>query len=164
MQDVELALFNREFDVLWLLEVVLQFFAHFDQLLVDVRHFVDKRVDMVRRSLTRHNVLTLRVNKVIAVQSLFTCLRVASEHYAGAAVASRVAKDHRDNGDRRAASHVRSDVILLAIFYCALASPRTEHRVDGELQLFVRVRRKLFARIFAKRLERICHSLDHFGA
>src|SRR5215211_2478505 len=48
LKEIKPPHFYRKLDILWFFKVVLKLFSHFNQLLIYIWHFADKRVDMVR--------------------------------------------------------------------------------------------------------------------
>ena len=99
LQHVQLALLDREFDVLRILVVLLKHRHRFQQLLAGsdqtcIRLF-GQIVQVLRSSDTGNNVFTLSVNKVFAHWLGFASRTVASKGNASSTVVAHVSKHHR---------------------------------------------------------------------
>ena len=166
LEHPEFAVLNREFDVLHVLEVLLQVALNFVQLLVNRRHdLFERRVfraalllgdvlghgpalrafdgDLLRGADAGHDVLALRVDQVLAVEEVFTRRGVAREGYARRRVGAHVAEYHGLHGNGR--SPLCGDVVELAVEDGALVHPRAEHGAYGSPELIPRACREILA-------------------
>ena len=142
LQAVERAALDGELEVLHLAVVPLEAVAQVHELRVDRRHLHRQVGDRLRRADARHHVLALRVGQVLAVDLVLAGGRVAREAHARGAVVAHVAEHHGDDVHRRAVRHGGRDLEFAAVVDGALAHPRVEHRLDGDLELLVRVGRE----------------------
>ena len=106
LQDIELALLDRELDVLHVRIMAFQPLADLDQLPVGVRHrlFHRRQValalqarglgQVLRRADARDDVLALGVDQVLPVEGVLAGRRVAGEGDPGRAVVAHIAKHH----------------------------------------------------------------------
>eukprot|EP00982_Pelagococcus_subviridis_P013843 31285-Pelagococcus_subviridis.AAC.9 len=95
LQHVQLALLDRELDVLHVFVVLLEELRVSNQVVVRLRERVLHREDVLRRSNPRDDVLPLRVDEVLAVQKVLARARVPREAHARAAGVSHVPEHHR---------------------------------------------------------------------
>ena len=121
--------------------------VQFDQLAVDLRHFLFHLGDGLGRADAGHHVLALGIDEVFAVDQVLAGAGIAREAHAGAGVVAHVAEHHGADVDRRAVGLLLGDLELLAVIHRALAHPGAEHRADGDFQLFVRVLRERLAAV-----------------
>ena len=142
LQHPELAVLNGEFDVLHVAVVVFERFAHAAQIGGRFGHNARKFGNRFWRTDTRHNVLALSIDKELAIKSFFARRWIAREGYAGRAVITKIAKDHRLNVNCRAPR--MGYLVKLAIRNRAIVVPRTEHRSNGAPQLFEWLSGKFF--------------------
>ena len=95
LQHKQLAVFNREFDVLHVTVVVLQDRLDFEQLFVNsfvpLRHFAD----WLRRANTGNDVFALCVNQKLTVELVLAGRRVPSKCHARARIVAHVSISHR---------------------------------------------------------------------
>ena len=166
LEHPQLAVLNRELDVLHVLEVLLQVALNLVQLLVNRRHdLFERRVfraalllgdvlghgpalrafdgDLLRGADAGHDVLALRVDQVLAVEEVFTRRGVAREGYARRRVGAHVAEYHGLHGNGR--SPLCGDVVELAVEDGALVHPRAEHGAYGSPELIPRACREILA-------------------
>jgi len=81
------------------------------------------------------------VDEVFAVEGLLAGVRVAGERDAGPRVVPHVAEDHGHDVDGSA--EVVGDLLAVAVVVGALAEPRGEDGLDGQVQLLVGIGREL---------------------
>ena len=143
LEHVQLAALDRELEVLDVAVVALQLLPDALELVVHRRHVALELADLGRRADARHHVLALGVGQVLAVQLLLAGVGVARERHAGAGVVAHVAEDHRHDVDGGA--EVVGDLLAVAVVVGALAEPRREDGLDGEVQLLQRVGREVAA-------------------
>ncbi len=93
------------------------------------------------------DVLALGVDEVLAVEDALAGVRVAGERDAGAGVVAHVAVDHRHDVDGGA--EVVGDLLAVAVVVGALAEPRGEDRLDGQVELLGRLGREVAAGVLA---------------
>ena len=141
LEHVQLAALDRELEVLDVAVVPLELLADALELAVDLGHVGLHLGDLGRGPDAGHDVLALGVGEVLAVERLLAGVRVAGERDAGAGVVTHVAEDHGHDVDRRA--QVVGDVLVVPVVHRALAEPRREDRLDGEVELLVRVAREV---------------------
>ena len=147
LEHVELAALDRELEVLDVAVVLLELLADPHELAVDGGHVGLHLADLGGRPDARHDVLALGVGEVLAVQDLLARVRVAGEGDAGPRVVAHVAEDHGHDVDRR--PQVMGDVLVVAVVHGALAEPAGEDRLDGQVELLVRVAREVAAGVRA---------------
>ena len=140
LQNVKAVVFDRELEVLHVLEMFFEKRAHFHQRLVRGRHFLGELGDRVRRAHARDHVFALRVDQIFAVENFFAAGRIARERDAGRARVAHVAEDHRLHIDRRAP--VVRNAVFPAINNRAVVLPRTEDGADRAPKLGARILRK----------------------
>src|SRR3954467_12389965 len=83
LQDVKAVVFDRELEVLHVLEMLLEQRTHLHERRVRGGHFLREISDRVRGSNTGHDILALRVDQVFAVEDALAAGRIAREGYAG---------------------------------------------------------------------------------
>ncbi len=141
LEHVELALLDRELDVLHLAVVALEALDRGDELVVGVGHQLVHARDRLGRADAGDDVLALRVLEELAVQRVLAGRGVAAEADAGAGALAAVAEHHlADVGGR---PEVVGDVVRAAVDVRARRSPRAEHRRDREPQLLARLLREV---------------------
>ena len=112
---------------------------------------------MQRRADAGHDVLALGVGQVLAEEHLLARVGVAREGDARARVVAHVAEDHGHDVDRGA--QVVADLVVLAVVVRALAEPRCEDGLDGQVELLVRVGRKVPAGLRLDHCQELGHQL-----
>ena len=135
LEHVQAATLDRELQVLDVAVVLLELLADGHEVVVDLRPELAHLGDLDGRPDAGHDVLALRVGQELALQLLATVDRVAGEGDARARVIAHVAVDHRHHVDGRA--QVVGDVLVLAVVAGALAEPRGEHGLDGQIELLL---------------------------
>ena len=150
LEHEELAVFDRELEVLHLVEMLFQRGADIFQFAIGLGHFLLKRGDGIGRADAGDDIFALRVDEIFAVKNFFAGGRVAGEGDAGAAFGAGVAEDHGLDVDG-GAPFVR-DVIFLAVNDGAFVVPRAEDGPDGAAQLLVRIAREIAAGAVAHQL------------
>ncbi len=143
LQDEQLALFDREFQVLHVAVMVFQHRADLNQFFVCVRHHLSHLGDLQRCADTGHDVLALRVHQELAVENVFAGRCVTREGDAGAAVVTHVAENHGLDVDR--GTPVFRDAVDAAVLDRARVHPGIEHGVDRQAKLLTRTNRKITA-------------------
>ena len=166
LEHPEFAVLNREFDVLHVLEVLLQVVLDFVQLLVNLGHHLfergELRLALLLRNLLGHgpalrtldgdllrgadagyDVLALGVDQVFAVEEVLTRCGVAREGYARRGILSHVAEYH--GLYRYGRAPLGGDVVEFAVEDGAFVHPRAEHGADGSPQLVPRTGREILA-------------------
>ena len=152
LQDVKAIVFNRELEVLHVLEMLFQNRADLHQLFMCSRHFLRKIGNRMGRAHARDDIFTLRVDQIFAVKNFFAAGRVARERHAGRARLPHVAKHHGLHTHRLAP--IVGNPVFSAVHNRAIVHPRTEHGTNCAPQLFVRLLRKRFSRaLFDQRFE-----------
>ena len=145
LQAVERALLDGELEILHFVVMRLQPVVQFDQLAVDLRHFLFHLGDRLGRADARHHVLALGIDQIFAVDHVLAGAGIAREAHAGAGIVAHVAEHHGADVDRGAVGHVLGDLELLAVVHRALAHPGTKHRAHRDFELLVGVLRKWLA-------------------
>ena len=143
LEHVEVLVLDRELHVLHVFIVIFQSVADLLELLVHFGHDLFHLVDGHRGADTGNDVLALRVHEELAHELLFARCRVARERNARTGGVAHVAERHHLHVDSGAPA-VR-DVVLHTIVVGAGVVPRTEDRLDGAEQLFLRVGREFRA-------------------
>ena len=143
LQNVEPGFFDRELEVLHVLEMLLEDLAHLHQRLVRGRHFLRQVRDRMWRAHAGDDVFTLRVDQIFAVKNFFAAGRIARERNARRARLAHVAKHHCLHVDGRAP--IVRDSIFTPINNGAVVHPGTENSADRSPHLLLRVLRKRFA-------------------
>ena len=166
LEHPELAVLDRELDVLHVGEVLLQVVLDLVELGIDRGHHLLERGvlrgavllgdvlrlgpalrtldgDLLRGADAGHDVLALGVDEILAVEDVLARGGVAREGYAGGRVAAHVTEDHRLHRDCRAP--LGGDVVELAVEDGALVHPRAEDGADGAPELIPRVGREVLA-------------------
>ena len=166
LEHPQLAVLDRELDVLHVLEILLQVVLDLIEFLVNHRHDLFERGvfraavflgdvlcgrpalrpfegDLLRGADAGHDVLALGVDEVFAVEEVFTRRGVAREGYARRRVAAHVAEYHGLYGHGR--SPLGGDVVELAVEDGAVVHPRTEYGAYGAPELIPRACREILA-------------------
>ena len=128
---------ERELDVLYVLEVILELRAQPLQLAVDLGEpscATFHRRDRFGRTCAGDDVFALRIGEDVAVR------RVARERDARGAVVAHISEDHRLHVDR--GSPVVGNAVEFAIGDGALVVPREEHGADRSPELLLRIIRE----------------------
>ncbi len=141
LEHVEPAPLDRELEVLDVLVVLLEALADALELGIRLRHLVAQAADRLRRPDPRHDVLALRVGEVLAVEHRLAGVRVAGEGHAGPGIVAHVPEHHGHDVDGR--PEVVRDLLVVAVVARALSEPAGEDGLDGEVQLLVRIGRKV---------------------
>ena len=122
LEHPQLSLLDREFDVLWILVVSLQPGHDFEQvpmrLLPSPSRLVWHIIKRLGRSDTRHDVLTLRIDEVLAHRFRFAGRSVTREGDAGSAFLAHVTEDHGAN--IHSCAHQAGDFVDLPVLGCTL--------------------------------------------
>ena len=145
LEEIELALLDRELDVLHVAVVLLEALDRLHQLVEGLGHPLLHRLERLRRADAGDNVLPLRVGEELAVQAALAGGRIAREENAGAAVVAPVAEDHLHDVDRSA--EVVGDALRGAVDLRARRVPGFEDGADGAAQLLARVGGEQTARL-----------------
>ena len=166
LEHPELAVLDRELDVLHVGEVLLEVVLDLVELLVYLGHHLLERGilglalllgdvlglgpalrtldgDLLRGADAGHDVLALSVDQVFAVEDVLTRCGVAREGHAGCGVVAHVAEYHGLH--RYGGTPLGGDVVELAVEDGALVHPRAEHGADGAPELIPRVGREVLA-------------------
>ena len=145
LQHPQVTFLDGEFDILHILEVILQFQADIVQLLIYIRHSFFKRyqgfvllalgclVQRVRGPDTGHHILALGVDQPFAIELVVTVGRVAGECHTRSGGLAHVTEHHRLYVHSR--SPVIGNLFDAAIGDGAFAVPGLEHAADGTPQL-----------------------------
>ena len=162
LQHEKLAVFDRELEVLHVLEVLLEGFLDFEQLTVSRREFLRHADHCFRRAHAGHHVFALGVDQKFPVKDLRAAGRIAGESHAGTAGVSHVAEDHALHVDRRAP--LVRDVVFAPVNIGPLVVPRTEDGTDRAHQLLAGVVGEgLAGALLDQRLEAFDQFLERFG-
>ena len=145
LEHVELAALDGVFHVLHVAVVVFERLRDVHKLLVNLRHDLLERLDLLRGADAGDDVLALRVDQILAVELLLAGGRVAGERNAGAGGVAHVAKDHALDVDGGAP--VGRDVVHAAVVDGARVIPGAEDGLDGLHELNLRVLRELDAHL-----------------
>ena len=180
LEHPQLAVLDRELEVLHILEVIFEMLLDFVQLLVGGRHHLfERRVlerpfalgnalqfgpaaraldgDLLRRADTGYHVFSLSVDEVFAVENVFARSGVAREGHARSRRLAHVTEHHRLYVHGR--SPFGGDVVQLAVQDGALVHPAAEYGADSAPELFPRIGREVLARVF---LDRGLEAYDQF--
>ena len=142
LQAVEHALFDGVLVILHFVVVAFQLVAQFDQLPEQIRHLVFHLQHGLGGADAGHHVLALSVDQVLAVHHVFASAGVAGEADAGRAIVTHVAEHHGHDIDGGAVGLIWSDLEFAAVIDGALAHPRAEHGLNGQLKLLIGVLRE----------------------
>jgi hypothetical protein len=115
-----------------MLELVLEG----NELTMDLRHATGEIVEMLRRTHTGHDILTLRVDTGITEERPLAVRRVAREADAGARRGPEVAEHHGHDRDRSAP--LVGHPVDAPVVHGLLRPPRVEDGIDREAQLIPR--------------------------
>ena len=138
LQHVELAVLERELDILHVLEVLLELGREAVELAIDLGQFAALHfLNGLGRACTGDHVLALRVGQHVTIQHVLAGAAVPRERHTRAAVVTHVAIHHRDDVDRR--SQTVGDPVHLAVILRAPRVPALEHRFDRAPQLLLRI-------------------------
>ena len=137
LQHIQLAPLNRELDVLHILVVRFELVLDRDQLGVHLLVPFFHLDHGLGRADARDHVLALSVDEELAVKLVLARGGVAGKGDARAAVVAHVPERHRLHVDRRALKP--GDLVDLPIPNCPRRVPRTEDRLDRQLQLLERI-------------------------
>ena len=102
LQEVELALLDRELDVLHVAVVALERAHRLEELVVRLGQALAHLLERLRRADAGDDVLALRVDEVLAVDALLAGRRVAGERDAGRRAVALVPEHHLHDVDRGA--------------------------------------------------------------
>ena len=154
LEKIELALLDRELDVLNIAVVRLEPVERLDQLLERLGHRLAHPVDGLRRTDPGHDVLSLGVQEELAVEPLLAGCGVAREADASPGALATIPEDHLYDVDR--GTEVVRDAVRAAVDLCPGRVPRVEHRPIRPSQLLAGVLRKAPARpLLVDRVERV---------
>ena len=145
LQDEQLARINGKLDVLHVLEVHLELIERVLQTLRDDRHFFKQRGNRFRRSNTRDDVFSLRVDEIFTKDDLLASIRSARKAHASTGSFTKVTKDHGLDVDGGAAQGAQAG--NLPVRLGSRLVPRLEDCFDGEFQLHRWVRRERPVRV-----------------
>ena len=160
LEEPELALLHGELHVLHVVVVLLKFVLQVVELCEDVWHrllhgrifagaccLVDALLlspaertflgDLLWRADTGDNVLTLCVDKILAVEAVLACGSVTAEADTRSGGVAHVAEDHGHDGNCR--TPFLWDALHLAVEDGAVIHPRVEDSADGAPELLHRV-------------------------
>ena len=169
LEHPELAVLNRELDVLHVLEVLLQVVLYLVELLVNHGHHLLERGvfraavffgdvlgcgpalrafdgDLLRGADAGYDVLALRVDQVLAVEDVFTRRGVARECHARRRIGAHVAEHH--GLYRYGRTPFGGDVVEFAVEDGAVVHPRAEHGAYGAPELLPRACGEVLAGLF----------------
>src|SRR5206468_136979 len=99
LEDVELALANREFDIAEVTIMTLQPIEDLGQFGVRLRQLLEERIEAGYQVGTRDDGFALGAGDIVADGSRVAGHRAASEDDAGPGMVVQVAEDHRLDGD-----------------------------------------------------------------
>ena len=140
LQQEQLAVLDREFDVLHVAVVRLEPLDGLDELGEGVRQPALHGRERLGRADAGDDVLTLRVGQKLAEEAGLAGRRVAREGDPGAGLLALVAEDHLDDVDGGA--EVVRNVVVAAVSLGARRVPRVEDGTDGAAELLLRVLRE----------------------
>ena len=166
LEHPQLAVLDRELDVLHVLEILLQVVLDLIEFLVNHRHDLFERGvfraavflgdvlcgrpalrpfegDLLRGADAGHDVLALGIDEVFAVEEVFTRRGVAREGYARRRVTAHVAEYH--GLYRYGRSPFGGDVVEFAVEDGTVVHPRTEYGAYGAPELIPRACREILA-------------------
>mmetsp|Transcript_37509 Transcript_37509/g.71879 ORF Transcript_37509/g.71879 Transcript_37509/m.71879 type:complete len:203 (+) Transcript_37509:1843-2451(+) len=123
--------------------MLLQDVRVLNQLGVRLRQVVLQLLYGLRGANASHNVLALRVDKVLPIQLVLAGGRIASETHTRPGRVPHVAKHHRLDVDCSAGKTF--DVLNLTVENGAITHPRIKHRKDAKLHLLERVQGETLA-------------------
>ena len=182
LQHPQLAFLDGELDILHIFIVIFQRRLGLDQLSVDLWHdFFERREfggaigfadlcqlcpttraiqrDLLRRTDTGHNVLTLRIDQEFAVKHVFTGRCIARKGNARTAAVTEVTEDHGLHVNRRTPG--ARNIVHLTVEHGAVVIPALEHGHHGTPQLFPRIVREFATKTRTNhRLEFADHLLE----
>ena len=101
LQHVQLSILDREFHVLHVAKMLLEFGAHLLQLLVGVRHDSLHFGQLQRRADSRHHILALGVHQKFPEENLLAGRRVARKTYPCAGIFAGIPENHLYHAGRR---------------------------------------------------------------
>ena len=159
LEHVKLLVFNGEFKILYVTKVLLKGLANFNKFLVSrsedlvLGHFGN----LQWRANASHDVFTLCIDKVFAVEDVIAVSRVAGERNAGRAIFAHVAEDHAL--DVHGGAPFIRNAVLLTIKNCSLIHPRSENGLDCTFKLLHWLVGERFA---CPLLDELLVSLDQF--
>ncbi len=145
LEEVELAVLDRELDVLHVLVVLLEAPDRLDQLVEGAGQLLLHRRHRLGRPDPGDDVLPLGVGEELAVEAGFAGRGVARERHARPRLAALVAEDHLDDVDGGA--EVVRDVVVAAVRLCSGGVPRFEDGPDRATELFLGVLRERPSRL-----------------
>ncbi len=180
LEHPEFAVLDREFDVLHILEILLQVVLYLVEFFIYGRHHLFERGvfaatlgfryvlclrpaartldgDLLGSADARYHVFALCVDQVFAVEEVFTRCCVAREGYAGRRVVAHVAEYHRLYRYGRAP--FRRNVVELAVKDGTLVHPRTEYGTDSAPELIPGICREILAGLFLYGCLEVVHQL-----
>ena len=147
LQKEELAVLDRELDVLRVAVVLLEPAHGVEKLLEDVGEAVAELFERLRRADAGDDVLALRVGEKLTVEPLLAGGRVPREGDARARFFALVPEHHLDDVDRGA--EVVRDPVRPAVRPRPREVPGVEDRADRSGELVARVLREVLARVLA---------------
>src|SRR6185503_1203683 len=152
LQHVDDAVFDGEFEVLHVLEVLLERLPNPLELLVRLRQVLFQVSNRLRRADTGDHIFALRVDQELAVKLLRTIGGIACERDARPGGIACVPVDHRLDVHR--GTPLARNVVLAAIHDRTVVHPRPEDGADGAQQLLPgRGREVLAGALLDQRLE-----------
>ena len=121
LQHPELALFNRELNVLHITKVLLKLLTNNEKFFVRLGKVLGHLGDGLWCANTSDNVLTLCIDEILTVEYIFAGSRVTGESHASSGGLTGVTKDHGLHVNRSPPSG--GDPILLAVNNRAIVLP-----------------------------------------
>ena len=145
LEQVELAVLDRELDVLDVAVVLLEPSHRLEELLEGLRQSLLHLRERLGRADACHDVLALRVGQELAVEALLARRRIAREGDAGPRLVALVAEHHLHDVD--CGAEVVGDVVRPAVDLGARVLPRLEDGAHGPAELVTCVLRERPARL-----------------
>src|SRR5207253_3786447 len=124
--------------------------SHLQKFLVSCRHLLRQLVYRMWCPHARHNIFTLCVDEILAVEDLFSARWIPRECYSRRAGVSAITKYHCLHVDR--CTPLMRNSVLPAINDCSIIIPGAEHRADSTPKLLARILWKSFASSFLDKL------------
>ena len=157
LQHPELTFFNRELDVLHILEMFFENRADLEKLLVAGRQVLGHLLDWLRSPNTGNDVLTLGIDEILAVENVLAGGGVASESNTSSGSLSGIPEDHCLDVHSR--SPFYGNAILLAIDLCAVVLPGREDSVNSATELVHWLLWEVFLRALLDELLELSHDV-----
>src|SRR5262249_12276244 len=140
LQHIELVIFDRELEILYVAIVLLEIARNLPELRIDLRHMSFELTDRLWRADSGHYILTLGVDQKLAVELVLASGGIPRETDASGRGLAEISEDHRLHIHR--STQTVGNSIHFAIVDRSRIMPGAEHRVARHTELFAGILRE----------------------